>query len=133
MTPLGRVINVATGQTVIARLYVADRFLSRLLGLQFRRPLPAGEGLLLAPCRSVHTFCVRFVLDLACLDSQGMVVETRTGVRPWRVVMGPPTTMGILEASAGQLRKIRVGDRLSFVPDRPGTRLPTRLKFLARS
>jgi uncharacterized membrane protein (UPF0127 family) len=131
MKPLGRLINAASGQVVVARLYVADRFLARLIGLQFRRPLPAGEALLLAPCRSIHTCWLRFPLDLVCLDAQGTVVQTRQGVRPWRIVRGHPRTFGILEASMGQLQRVRVGDRLRYLPGSPSARIPRRLRFLA--
>lgn len=130
MKPLGRLINAGTGQVVVPRLYVADRFLTRLLGLQFRRPLPAGEALLLTPCRSIHTCWLRFALDLVCLDSQGTVVQTRLGVRPWRLVRGHRRTFGVLEASMGQLQHVQVGDRLRFVPAEPTAAIPRRLRFL---
>jgi hypothetical protein len=66
MTPAGQLVNLANGHTVVDRLFVADSFAARLWGLQFRPSLAAGDGLLLYPCNSIHTCCMRFALDLAC-------------------------------------------------------------------
>jgi uncharacterized protein len=59
--------------------------LARLLGLAGLRALPPGTGLLLPRTRSVHTFGMRFALDLVWLDSAGQVVRVDRDVRPWRV------------------------------------------------
>ena len=56
---------------IATRLEVADGYWSRLRGWQFRSTPPVGSGLLLIPCRSVHTFWLRFALDLILLDRSG--------------------------------------------------------------
>ena len=58
----------------------------RLLGLALRRAPPEGWALLLPRCRSVHTFGMRFAIDVVFLDAGGRVVRVVTGVRPGRVV-----------------------------------------------
>jgi uncharacterized protein len=68
------------------RVAVADTPLSRLLGLALLAPGCAGEGLLIPDCGSVHTFGMRFALDLLFLDAGGRVVELRRGVPPRRVI-----------------------------------------------
>jgi uncharacterized membrane protein (UPF0127 family) len=117
MTPAGRVVNAATGQVIVERLFVANHFASRLRGLQFRQPLPAGEGLLLLPCRSIHTCFVWFALDVVCVDGEGTVVEIRRNVRPWRIVIPTRRTVGMLEVTAGNLGPLAIGDRLTFPQD----------------
>ena len=64
---------------------VATTLRSRLLGLSFLDRDQAGSGLLIARCRSVHTFGMRFALDLVFLDGEGAVVELRRGVPAGRV------------------------------------------------
>jgi uncharacterized protein len=49
-------VDRESGEVVVSALEIAGGFWSRLRGLQFRRRLPPGAGLLLVPCRSVHTF-----------------------------------------------------------------------------
>ena len=69
---------------------------SRLLGLALLARERAGPGLLIASCRSVHTFGMRFSLDLIFFDGGGRVVELRRGVPPRRVVRCPGA-MAVLE------------------------------------
>jgi uncharacterized protein len=88
---------------VIERLTIADRFWSRFCGLQFRRPLPPGQGILLAPCASIHTMWMRFAIDAAMLDRTGKVLALHRAVRPWRILFAPRGTHAVLEASAGTL------------------------------
>ena len=63
---------------------VASTFRDRLVGLAWRREPPA-EGLLLPCTRSVHTFGMRFALDLHWLDAAGGVVRIDRAVPPRRL------------------------------------------------
>ncbi|HZA59349.1 MAG TPA: DUF192 domain-containing protein [Solirubrobacterales bacterium] len=65
---------------------VADSVPARLLGLALLDRDRAGPGLLIPRCRSVHTFGMRFALDLHFLDGEGRTVEVRRGVPPGRLV-----------------------------------------------
>ena len=60
---------------------VASSFRERLLGLALR---PPGEPLLIPRCRSVHTFGMRYPLDLYWLDADGNLVRVDSAVPPWR-------------------------------------------------
>jgi uncharacterized protein len=66
-------------------IHTASSWRERLVGLAFRRSVPPGTGLLLPRCRSVHTFGMRFALDLVWLDAAGEVVRVDRGVPPRRV------------------------------------------------
>ncbi|MDX6718234.1 MAG: uncharacterized protein QOJ63_488 [Solirubrobacteraceae bacterium] len=66
-------------------LLVASTRRSRMLGLARLDALPADRGLLLEPCRSVHTVSMRFALDLVWLDADGRAVRLDEGVAPRRV------------------------------------------------
>ncbi|HEV7773264.1 MAG TPA: DUF192 domain-containing protein [Conexibacter sp.] len=59
--------------------------LARLLGLAGLRTLPPATGLVLPGTRSIHTFGMRFALDLVWLDGEGRVARVDRGVRPWRI------------------------------------------------
>jgi uncharacterized protein len=75
---------------------VAQGLPSRLAGLALLSRGRAGEGLLIPRCRSVHTFGMRFPLDLLFLDAEGRVIELRRSVPPWRVIRCPGA-MAVLE------------------------------------
>ena len=70
-----------TGMNVVR----ADTFRTRLRGLGLRASLPADEALLMPRCRSVHTFTMRFALDLIWLDSGGRVVRVDRAVARGRM------------------------------------------------
>jgi uncharacterized membrane protein (UPF0127 family) len=59
---------------------------ARLLGLALLRDLPAGTALLIPRCRSVHTFGMRFRIDVVFLDAAGRPLREVRGVPPWRVI-----------------------------------------------
>ena len=116
------------GKPVATSLKLADGFWSLLIGWQFRKAPPPGEGLLLVPCRSVHTFFVRFPIDVVILDRSGRVVAVRRQVRPWRIV--PPVVDGYatLELPGGTA-EVEEGDLLRL-EGAAGAPVPRSLAFL---
>ena len=85
-----------------------------------RDGLAPGAGLLLDPCNSVHTFFMRFSIDVAFLDAQGLVVALSPRLSPWRATRVHLRARTTLELAAGALEAcgVRIGDRL--VPASPG-------------
>jgi len=81
-------------------LLVADSPLTRLVGLAGRRSLPRGRALVFPRCRSVHTFGMRFALDLVWLAGEKPVRIDR-GVRPGRV-RSCRAADSVVEANAGE-------------------------------
>lgn len=71
---LGRKVAVAVG------------FQARLLGLALLDRAAAGPGLLIPRCAAVHTFGMKFALDLYFLDAEGSVLATHRAVPPRRFV-----------------------------------------------
>ena len=61
-------------------IVVASSRRRRLLGLAWRRHPPQGWGLLFPRCRSVHTFGMRFEIDVVFLDASGRVLLIVRGV-----------------------------------------------------
>ena len=88
---------------------------SRLRGLLGRRELAAGEGLLIRPTNSIHTFFMRFPIDVVFLDRNGVVVKLVANVRPWRVTFAARGRYALeLRAGEADARRIRLGDRLAL-------------------
>jgi hypothetical protein len=77
----------------------------RLRGLALRRA-PPGWALLIPRCRSVHTFGMRFALDLVWLDARGRVLGVDPRVPPWRVRTRRDAA-GVVEVAAGNSGRIR--------------------------
>ena len=106
-------IEREAGGVVCERCALADRPLTRLRGLLGRRGLAAGEGLLLRPAPSIHTWFMRFSIDAVFLSHDLEVVAVRPGLAPWRVAAARGAR-AVLELPAGEAarRKVTPGARL---------------------
>ena len=69
-----------------ARIFIARSFRARLLGLAGLADLPADCALLIPRCSAVHTFGMRFPIDVVFLDSDGREIDAVRAVRPGRLV-----------------------------------------------
>jgi uncharacterized membrane protein (UPF0127 family) len=110
-----------TGALVAGHVERADTWRRRLRGLLGRDALPPGHALWLIPCAGVHTFFMRFAIDVLFLDRDCAVVRAVPGLVPWRATRVYPRAHSTLELPAGALSglDLRVGDRL--VPAEPAT------------
>jgi uncharacterized membrane protein (UPF0127 family) len=82
-------------------IVIASSLRRRLLGLALRRRPPANQALLIPRCRSVHTFGMRFALDLVWLDRRGAVLAVERDVPPRRI-RTCRDARAVIEAPAGQ-------------------------------
>jgi len=93
-------------------LPVAKDFRTRLRGLAFRDREDAGPGLLIPRCAGVHTFGMRFTLDIYFLDAEGRVVSVRRAVPPRRILWQPGSSAvleipAVLEGEISPLSSLR--------------------------
>jgi hypothetical protein len=109
--------NERTGALVAWNLLTAFDSASRRTGLLRHASLDEGSAIIIAPSNAVHTFFMRFPIDLAFVSRDGRVVKTRAAVGPWRV-SSSLRAFAVVELPAGWLAKkdtVR-GDRLIVVP-----------------
>ena len=92
--------RLPTAEVASRRVPVAVTLPSRLLGLALLRAGRAGEGLLIPRCRSVHTFGMRFRIDVSFIDRAGATLAVRRAVPPNRIV-GDRRAAAVLEVPAG--------------------------------
>jgi uncharacterized protein len=119
VAPATMMIRNAHGRAVCERCTLANRPHTRLRGLLGRRELPAGEGLLLRPTPSIHTWFMRFPIDAVFLDSDLRVIDVLADVGPWRLA-GRRGARAVLELAAGEAsrRGLERGDALELVGSR---------------
>ena len=105
------------GAPMCERCLVADRMLSRMKGLLGRASLPPDEGLLIRPAPSIHTFFMRFPIDVVFLSRKGEVLKIAYHVPPWRT-RACRHAHAVLELAAGEAerRGLAVGDCLVPAP-----------------
>lgn len=100
-------------QCVLERVWYADRAVDRMRGLLGRNELAAGEGMMITPCAMIHTFWMRFAIDVVFLSAQRVVIGIRHHVRPWRFAFaaGAAVTLELRQGDAKRL-SIQQGDTL---------------------
>ena len=82
--------------------FVAHRPLARLLGFACLEQPNGRQALLIPSCSSVHTFGMRFALDIAFLDPDGAVLRQLPGVPPRRIVRCPGADAVLERPAAAQ-------------------------------
>jgi uncharacterized membrane protein (UPF0127 family) len=95
--------NLDTGIVVADNVAVASTRATRAVGLLSRTSLEPGEALWIVPSRGVHTWGMRFTIDIVALDERGVVVDQVSRLKPWRIRLPRRGTAGVLELPPGTL------------------------------
>jgi uncharacterized membrane protein (UPF0127 family) len=110
------------GEALIAdKCVVADRFGLRLVGLLGRSQLAMGEGMFFPNCSSVHTWGMRFEIDVVFVrrKEEGFeITKLEEKVRPWRLLpLVDAQAWGAIELPAGRIKEmgLQKGDFLQYV------------------
>jgi uncharacterized membrane protein (UPF0127 family) len=92
---------------------IADSPWSRLKGLLGMEKLRPGNGLLLRPANMVHTWFMRFAIDVVFVDADMKIVGITHGAGPWRLT-GRRGARAVIELPAGECarRGVETGARL---------------------
>lgn len=92
-----RIVNGTRSTTLASEAEAATTFWRRLVGLLGRRSFAPGQGLVLQPCRSVHTAFMRFPIDVVYVDRSLKVVKVVECLAPFRMSMAPSGTRAAIE------------------------------------
>jgi uncharacterized membrane protein (UPF0127 family) len=116
-TPRNYRLETEEGTVVAGEVELATSFTRRLLGLMFRQSLAQGRGLVLTPCSSVHMLFMRFPLDVAFVDNEGVVLHVLHSLRPWRASRFVRKARAAIELPEGTLAAagVTIGTRLRLV------------------
>ncbi len=109
--------NVTQDRVLGDAVRVADSFLSRARGLLGTRSLPAGGGLWITPCRSIHSMGMRYEFDALFVDRTGAVVALYGRFPRNRVSAIFRQARGVLELPPGTIEGTgtEVGDVVEFL------------------
>ena len=110
-----------TRAVVAERAQVARTWRQRMVGLLAHRRLPAEEALVFPACTSIHTFGMRFPIDVIVVDREWRVVALRECLAPGRLVLPVRRAWGMVEAACGTLKRVglKMGDRLVVIDATP--------------
>jgi uncharacterized membrane protein (UPF0127 family) len=107
--------NTSNAQVVAASVELALTRAERRRGLLGRDGLEPGHAMLIAPCSSIHTWFMRFPIDVIFVARDGRVVKTRAAIPPWRLALAPGA-YAVVELPAGAIAEahVSIGDRLEL-------------------
>src|SRR2546421_8542858 len=83
--PFRQLLQTNTNRVLVARLEIADTLWKQTVGLLGRNGLPPEGGLWLEPCNGIHTFGMRFSIDVLFLDAEGHALRVVSSLKPWRI------------------------------------------------
>jgi len=124
-----QVSNLTRDSVLASSLSVTGDGRARMKGLLGRDGLSRGEGLWILPCEAVHTFGMRFSIDLIYLDRKNRIRKLQSAVPPWRM-SACFSAHSVLELAAGTIHntQTQLGDTIEFSPSTapaPGMKLPS--------
>lgn len=113
----GAFVAAVSGRTLASRVTLADDAASRSKGLLGRDSLDADEGMWIVPCPMIHTFFMKFPIDVLFLTRELGVARVVENLKPWRLSPWVLSAHSVLELKGGVLRgSVRAGDRLEMRP-----------------
>jgi len=96
--------ELETGEAIIAdNIKKATGFIDRLRGLMYVKHLPQGHAILLEPCNSIHTFGMRFAIDVLFLDASSRIIKAIRSLAPGKIAGPIAGACSVLETTAGSL------------------------------
>jgi uncharacterized protein len=121
--PTGFAFNRTRTTYLATELLIARTHWTRFWGLmatdasRFRR----GQGLWIVPCHGVHTFAMRFPIDVLYLDQERIVIHIEEELKPWRMAAIRVRATSVLELPTGTVRDSRtaLGDQVDILMERP--------------
>jgi len=113
-----RLVHANTGAQIAGAAIKAHTLFARMKGLIGRPSMTPGEALWLEPCNGIHTFGMRFPLDVITLDRTRRIVRLDRAVHPNRILLPARHGHITIEVPEGTIDRygLHVGDRIELMP-----------------
>lgn len=112
-----KVYNSTQNNLIAEDAKVADNFFARSIGLLSKKTFYDGEALIIKPCCSVHTFFMKFGIDILFVNRKNEVIALYENVNPWRVLPIHPLSYYVIELPKGTVsnKNICKNDSLQII------------------
>src|SRR3569832_1195442 len=104
-----RIENETKGTRLGDTIKIADSSLRRIVGLLGTPHLEPHSGLLIFPTQGVHTFFMKYPIDLVFINKRRQVIGTRIGLKPYRLSLIMWSAECVLELPEGVIEQTRAG------------------------
>jgi uncharacterized protein len=114
-----KIINLSKDKLLADQARLADNPIKRLVGLLNRNTLSQGEALVLSPSNCIHSFFMRFTIDVIFLDKQGKAVKILASFKPFRLSPLCFSSLTVIELPENtlQLTQTQPGDMIKIVKE----------------
>ena len=103
-----RIVVKETGVVVADKAKIAEDYLNRSKGLLGRPGMDQGEGLVIRPCSSIHTFFMQFSIDVLFVDKNDRIIKIKSALKPWRLSGCLFGCRYVIELPEGAIAKSRI-------------------------
>ncbi|MHC1682234.1 MAG: DUF192 domain-containing protein [Clostridiaceae bacterium] len=98
---------------VISEVFIADTFFKRLIGYMFRKQ-PHYETIVFNNCNSIHTFFMRFYIDVIFINKDMEIVKKVENLKGGKVVLPVKDAIMVIEGVAMKFKDFKVGDKITL-------------------
>ncbi len=111
-----KIINKTKNTVLAENAIIADTPFTRSRGLLGRKELQPKEALVITCCNSIHTFFMRFSIDVLFVDAGNKIVGIKNGLKPWRLSPIYWRAPFAIELPSGAIRESlsSIGDEVSL-------------------
>lgn len=99
---------------VIGEVFIADSFMKRFLGYMLQEE-PDYESILFQPCNSIHTFFMKFPIDVLFIDENMEVCKKIEDLKPGKIIMPVKKAVMVVEGKGGRFKNIIEGEKITVV------------------
>lgn len=109
--------NKSNNKILASKVIIADTFINRFKGLMFKERLEEDSAMLIFPCNSVHTFFMKFPLDILFISKEYEVLYVIENMLPENISSIIRKAFWVLELPVGTIEKtnIKKGDYLNMI------------------
>ncbi|MFH1622296.1 MAG: DUF192 domain-containing protein [Candidatus Omnitrophota bacterium] len=114
-----KIVNKTKNIILAEKTEIADTPLKRMKGLLGKNNLNQGEGLIIKPCSSIHTFFMRFSIDVVFLDDYNEVTALTESLPPFRFFGSFLKGKIVLELPQGTIARTKtsINDKIEIQVD----------------
>jgi uncharacterized membrane protein (UPF0127 family) len=99
-----KLYNSTQNNLIAKNVKIAKSFITRSLGLIPRKDFFESEALIIKPCNSIHTFFMKFPIDVLFLDKTNKIIALYENVTPWQILPVHFNAHSVIELKAGQIK-----------------------------
>lgn len=106
-------ISCNISKLALRDVYIADTFFKRFFGYMFQNN-PRYNAILISPCNSIHSFFMKFSIDVLFINDNYEVIKKVRDLKPGKVIFTVQGAKMVLEGPSGSFDDITIGQKISI-------------------